>query len=131
MASGFAVRTRLRQLSFALGALSALLFANNALAVPSFAQQTGMPCQQCHTVAYGPALTDSGRQFKLNGYVFGDNTPLIPLALMVQGGYEHTKADQPDVPAPNYKVNDNFSVDQVSVFNASRIASHLGIFAPI
>jgi hypothetical protein len=132
MASGFvAVRTRLRQLSFALGSLSALLFANNALAVPSFAQQTGQPCQQCHTVAYGPALTDYGRQFKLNGYVFGENTPLMPLAVMVQGGFSHTQADQPDVPAPHYKVNDNFSVDQVSLFIASRITSHLGLFAQI
>jgi hypothetical protein len=108
-----------------------LLGTRGAYAVPSFAQQTGMPCQQCHTVAYGPALTDYGRQFKLNGYVFGDNTPLIPLALMVQGGYEHTKADQPDVPAPNYKVNDNLSVDQVSLFVAGRISQHLGLFAQI
>jgi hypothetical protein len=126
-----AVRTRLRQLGWALAAPTALLFANNALAVPSFAQQTGQPCQQCHTVAYGPALTDYGRQFKLNGYVFGENTPLIPLAVMVQGGFSHTQADQPDVPAPHYKVNDNFSVDQVSLFIASRITSHLGLFAQI
>lgn len=122
---------RLRQLNLALSALAAVLIAGNALALPSFAQQTGHPCEQCHTVAYGPALTDYGRQFKLNGYVYGDSAPSIPLALMVQGGYSQTKADQPDVPAPNYKVNDNFSVDQVSVFIASRIASHLGIFAQI
>ena len=120
---------RMCRFSIAMGALSALLFSGNALAVPSFAQQTGAPCSQCHTVGYGPALTDYGRQFKLNGYVFGDNKPLMPLALMVQGGYSHTSADQPDVPAPNYKVNDNFSVDQVSLFVASRITSHLGLFA--
>jgi hypothetical protein len=123
---------RLRQLSsLAVGALGALLFAGNALAVPSFAQQTGQPCEQCHTVAYGPALTDYGRQFKLNGYVFGQNTPLVPVALMAQGGYSHSSADQPAAPAPHYKVNDNLSLDQVSVFVASRISSHLGVFGQV
>ena len=117
--------------AFALFAITALLFAGSARAVPSFAQQTGLPCQQCHTVAYGPALTDYGRQFKLNGYVFGDHKPTFPLALMVQGGYSHTSADQPDVAAPNYKVNNNFSVDQVSLFVAGRITPHLGLFAQI
>lgn len=122
---------RLRSLVLVLAALTALLVGTNARAVPSFAQQTGLPCQQCHTVAYGPALTEYGRQFKLNGYVFGEGQSLMPLALMVQGGYSRTRADQPDVPAPNYKVNNNFSVDQVSLFVASRITPHLGLFAQI
>ncbi|HEV7614265.1 MAG TPA: hypothetical protein VGO37_20485, partial [Steroidobacteraceae bacterium] len=50
-------------------------FSSAAQALPSFARQTGKPCAQCHTVAYGPALTSYGRQFKLNGYVWGDVTP--------------------------------------------------------
>jgi hypothetical protein len=115
----------------ALSALSALCCTNAALAVPSYAQQTGMPCQQCHTTAYGPALTDYGRQFKLNGYVFGENSPLIPVALMVQGGYTHTSADQPEEPAPGYGTNGQTSVDQVSLFIATRITQHLGLFAQI
>jgi hypothetical protein len=122
---------RLRRLNLALAGLVAIAFAGSALAVPSFAQQTGHPCEQCHTAAYGPALTDYGRQFKLNGYVFGDNSPLVPVALMVQGGYSHTSADQPDVAAPGYKANNNLSVDQVSLFIASRITKHLGLFAQI
>jgi len=82
--------------ALALLALLAMgLAITPAHAVPSFAQQTGMPCQQCHTTAYGPALTDYGRQFKLNGYVFGGNKPLVPVALMIQGGYTQTSADQP------------------------------------
>jgi hypothetical protein len=105
--------------------------ARPAQAVPSYAQQTGMPCQQCHSTAYGPALTDYGRQFKLNGYVFGDHKPLVPLALMVQGGYTHTSADQPEPPAPQFGVNNQFSVDQVSLFIAGRITPHLGLFAQI
>jgi len=116
---------------YALLAAVALLSSTPASAVPSFAQQTGMPCQQCHTTAYGPALTDYGRQFKLNGYVFGDNKPLVPVALMVQGGYTRTSADQPTPPAPQFGVNGQTSVDQVSLFIATRLTSHLGLFSQI
>jgi len=115
----------------ALVALATLLPVAPALAVPSYAQQTGMPCQQCHVTAYGPALTEYGRQFKLNGYVFGDHRPLFPLALMVQGGYTHTSADQPTPPAPQFGLNGQTSVDQVSLFIAGRITPHLGLFAQI
>ncbi|MFM2286894.1 MAG: hypothetical protein RL684_37 [Pseudomonadota bacterium] len=111
--------------------LTMLVFGGRAYAVPSFASQTGLPCQQCHTVAYGPALTEYGRQFKLNGYVFGQGKDPFPLALMLQGGYSRTKADQPDVAAPNYKVNNNVELSQVSLFVASRLTSHLGLFAQI
>jgi hypothetical protein len=36
-----------------------------AHAVPSFARQTGLACEACHTVF--PELTPFGRQFKANG----------------------------------------------------------------
>src|SRR5262245_4963141 len=35
---------------------------------PSFARQTGLACNVCHT--HYPELTATGRAFKLNGYVF-------------------------------------------------------------
>ena len=109
---------------------AALLAASApSLALPSFAQQTGYACSQCHTIAYGPALTAYGREFKLNGYVYGDAPSTFPLALMVQGGYTRTGADQPAPPAPHFAVNDNFSVDQVSLFAAGRVTEHLGAFA--
>jgi hypothetical protein len=114
-----------------LAVLTVGLAITPAHAVPSFAQQTGMPCQQCHTTAYGPALTEYGRQFKLNGYVFGDAKPLVPIALMVQGGYTHTSADQPTPPAPQFGVNNQFSVDQISLFIATRLTDHLGLFSQI
>src|SRR5271166_3002542 len=47
-------------------ALSLLLAAPMAHAVPSFARQTGMACEACHTVY--PELTHFGRVFKANGY---------------------------------------------------------------
>ena len=40
--------------------------SGTAMAIPSFARQTGLSCSVCHTVF--PELTSFGRQFKLNGY---------------------------------------------------------------
>ena len=48
----------------AVGALVTL--AGPAKAVPSFARQTGLACEACHTIF--PQLTPFGRRFKLNGY---------------------------------------------------------------
>ena len=104
------------------------VLAPGAHGLPSFAQQTGMPCAQCHTVAFGPALTPYGRDFKLNGYVGGDAGSFLPLAVMMQGGYTNTAADQPDAPAPHTATNRNLSVDQTSLFYAGRISEHVGAF---
>lgn len=49
--------------------VAAPLFSREALAVPSMARQTSMPCATCHTVF--PELTPFGRQFKLRGYTIG------------------------------------------------------------
>jgi len=46
--------------------LSLALAAPVAQGVPSFARQTGMACEACHTVF--PELTHFGRMFKVNGY---------------------------------------------------------------
>jgi hypothetical protein len=105
------------------------LSSTPAQALPSFARQTGKPCAQCHNVAYGVALTAYGRQFKLNGYVWGDAKQVIPpVALMAQGGFTHTSKDQVDQPAPHFATNDNLSVDQVSAFYGGRITQHVGAF---
>ena len=47
----------------------ALYFSTPAIAIPSFARQTGQPCGTCHTVF--PELTPYGRRFKLGGYTTG------------------------------------------------------------
>jgi hypothetical protein len=47
--------------------LLAVLAVPTAEAVPSFARQTGMACEACHTV--WPELTHFGRVFKANGYI--------------------------------------------------------------
>src|SRR5579864_5977983 len=93
-----------------VGVCSLLGVAVPAVAVPSFARQTGMACSTCHTVF--PELTPFGREFKLNGYVL-DNMKQIkgitfertetmslntipPLSLMAQISYNHISKAVPD-----------------------------------
>jgi hypothetical protein len=53
--------------AMALLAAALLAVPPRAGAVPSFARQTGMACEACHTVY--PELTHFGRMFKANGYI--------------------------------------------------------------
>jgi hypothetical protein len=108
-----------------------LFTSHEAMALPSFARQTGMPCSRCHTVAYGPALTAYGRQFKLNGYTWGDADGKMPLALMIQGGFSHVSEALPEPAAAHFSTNDNLAVDQVSLFYGGRISEHVGAFAQV
>ncbi|HEX4649343.1 MAG TPA: hypothetical protein VH111_10980, partial [Steroidobacteraceae bacterium] len=110
-------------------ALLALAFPEGARAVPSYARQTGFPCAQCHTLSFGPALTAYGREFKLNGYTFGTGEHPMPLALMTQGGFSRSETPQPAPPAPHFADNDNLSLDQVSLFLATRLSEHIGMFS--
>ena len=115
--------------AFAAVWLALLAFPESASAVPSFARQTGFACAQCHTLSFGPALTAYGREFKLNGYTFGAGEHPLPLALMMQGGFSRSETAQPAPPAPHFASNDNLSVDQVSLFVATRLSDHIGVFA--
>ena len=61
----------------ALGLLSLAVFApKSSFAIPSFARQTGLACDVCHTVF--PHLTPFGREFKLHGYTY-DYSALIKM----------------------------------------------------
>jgi hypothetical protein len=75
-----------------------------AAALPSYSWQSGQPCTQCHVQAFGPDLTSFGRQFKLNGYVWGDrpDVPFIPLAAMLQTSFTHTADGQPGGATPHF-----------------------------
>ena len=100
-----------------------------AKAVPAFAQQTGQPCKACHVGGFGPELTPVGREFKIGGYTLR-RKPSIPLALMAIASFTHTRKNQE--PAPEHlDQNDNFVLDQASLFVAGGIGSHLGGFAQI
>jgi hypothetical protein len=121
----------LRYAASAFLLLGALAVSTQALAIPSFARQTGMPCARCHTLAYGPALTTYGRQFKLNGYTWGEGEHPMPLAAMIQGGFSHVDTALPEPAANHFATNDNFSVDQVSGFFGGRITEHSGAFVQV
>ena len=131
------------------GASLSLLLAgvSTAHAVPSFARQTGMACQACHTVF--PELTPFGRSFKLNGYQI-DNLPQVqgitsskeyelllnqvpPLSIMFQTSYTKTRQPLPDsaVPDANAQNGQLLFPQQASLFYAGRIAPGLGAFIQI
>lgn len=110
--------------------LAALGLVRPAAAVPSFADQTGMPCQACHVGGFGPQLTTFGREFKLNGYTLRVKKFNVPIAGMAIASYNHTRADQN--PPPQYLApNDNVTLDQASVFLGGGIGQHLGGLAQV
>lgn len=115
-----------------------------AQAVPSYARQTGLACEACHTAF--PELTPYGRRFKLNGYTI-DNLPQVsgispnkqetlllnqlpPLSFMFQTSYTRTKSGMPDsaLPGALAKNGQVLFPQQASLFYAGRIAPNLGAF---
>jgi hypothetical protein len=99
-----------------------------ANALPSYARQTGQQCAACHNGF--PELTPYGRLFKLNGYTFtGGETELPPIAAMVLSSYSHTQAGETGGAAPGYGPNNNFTLDQASVFYGGKIVDNVGAFA--
>jgi hypothetical protein len=130
----------------ATAAISALALTTPATAVPSFARQTGMACEACHTVY--PELTHFGRVFKANGYVL-DNVKQVQdvsakrdqllalaqipaLSIMAQVSYTQLQTTLPDlanvdVPGETQNGTAGFP-QQLSLFYAGKIAPHFGAF---
>lgn len=101
-----------------------------ALALPSFARQTGQQCAACHDGF--PELTPYGRLFKLNGYTFsGGQSDYPPIAAMLIGSFTHTDSGQPGGAAPHYAANDNADFQTGSLFYGGAIAPHVGAFAQV
>ncbi len=123
------------------GVAVTLLAAHPAQALPAFAAQTGQPCVFCHIGAFGPQLTPAGRAFKIAGYTQTGGEgwrSKIPLAFYWQGSF--TNLDQgtqphspngnpPGTTAHRYAPNNNFNVDQASLFVAGGFGEHTGIFS--
>jgi hypothetical protein len=126
-----------------------LSVAQSAFAVPSFARQTGMACEACHTVF--PELTHFGRVFKANGYVL-DNLKQVqdvnskkdqllelaqtpPLSIMAQASLTQLAKSLPDLSNENIKglAQDGTAAlpQQLSLFYAGKIAPHFGAFAQL
>lgn len=116
-----------------LGIVSGL---HNAYAVPSFARQTGLSCNVCHSNP--PELTQFGRNFKLKGYVLTDMTTkdkvgnsrdlllskYIPLSAMILLSDTAYQANQ-----PASQNNSAGFPQQLSIFLAGAFASHFGALA--
>ena len=117
-------------------------FAPQSFAVPSFARQTGLACEGCHTVF--PELTPFGRSFKLNGYLI-DNLPQVkgmtadnkealllnwlpPISIMFQTSYTSTSKALPDPVSGNSQNGQVLFPQQASLFYAGRIAPNIGGF---
>jgi hypothetical protein len=131
------LRTPLRVLLPCTVSVGMVLFgASDADALPSFARQTGMACAVCHSTF--PELTSFGRQFKVNGYTMtglkqiessGERSaPLrinevFPLSVMLQTSFTRTDERQPGT-----QNNDVEFPQQLSIFLAGEITSHIGAF---
>jgi hypothetical protein len=110
----------------------------NAYAVPSFARQTGLSCNVCHSNP--PELTAFGRNFKLKGYVLADTTATdkvgntkdlllsryIPLSVMFLLSNTSSQKTQPGT-----QNNSAGFPQQLSLFLAGGYASHFGGLAQI
>ena len=100
-----------------------------AWALPSFAEQTNQPCAACHVGAFGPQLKPYGREFKLYGYTASDGKPHFPpISAIATGTFTNTKADQPGGAARWFAPNNNFALDEVSLFYAGRVSDSIGAF---
>jgi hypothetical protein len=114
-----------------------------AQSVPSFARQTGMACEACHTV--WPELTHFGRVFKASGYVLenlkevrGINvkkeeilelSSLPPLSIMIQASYTQLATPAADSSGTGKSQNGTVAFpQQVGIFYAGKIAPHIGAF---
>jgi hypothetical protein len=135
--------------AYAVGLIVLCLQSGTAFAVPSFARQTGMACEACHTVY--PELTHFGRVFKASGYVL-DNVKQVrdvdskrsqllelaqtpPLSIMLQVSYTQLKTALPDlanVDVPGEAQNGTAAFpQQLSLFYAGKIAPHFGAFVQL
>lgn len=116
-------------------------FDRSAMALPSYARQTGLPCSGCHTTP--PELNNGGRLFKLLGYTDRAQNKSItadpgtrraslnmlenlPLSVFLETSMTGTKVPQPTTQ------NWNFEFPQdVSLFLAGAWATHVGSFLQI
>ena len=132
-----ATRIKLVILFTGLGILF-LIRAENVLAVPSFARQTGMSCTVCHT--NWPQLTPFGRTFKMDGYTFSKETGsgrwYPPVAAMFQASFTDLKENSgilrngvaPFDDAAE-SAEDKFNIpQQASVFYGGKIVDRAGAF---
>jgi hypothetical protein len=114
--------------------IATLSAASPAEALPSFAMQTGLACNDCHVGGFGPQLTPLGRKFKMEGYgatkswQLQANQGIAPLAAMAIASYLNTAKDQSAPPADHFGTNNNVALEEADLFLAGRLAPGLGSF---
>src|SRR5262245_26668049 len=116
---------------FGTAVLAALLVIamplRGAFSLPLYARQTGQTCATCHTAFW--ELTPFGRRFKLGGYTLGGGDwKGPPFAVMLQPTFTNTQAAQPGGAAPGFGVNNNFVLQEASLFTGGKITDNLGAF---
>jgi|BEDMetMinimDraft_2_1075160.scaffolds.fasta_scaffold00574_8 hypothetical protein len=112
-----------------LAGLLLLAVSRPAEAVPAFARQTDQPCSSCHIGAFGPQLTPFGIAFKMSGYTLtaGDTPyPYIPLSAMLLTSFNNTADPVQKQVNPTYGTNNNYNLDQISLFLAGALSSYAG-----
>src|SRR5215470_1430856 len=113
--------------AIAVIAIAIGLYPKHAISLPLYARQTGQPCATCHTAFL--ELTPFGRRFKLGGYTLGGGDwKGPPFAVMLQPTFTNTQAAQPGGAAPGFGVNNNFVLQQASLFTGGKITDNLGAF---
>ena len=122
-----ALRFRVAAWTIAIVAL-AVFGVRPASAVPAFTAKTGQPCSACHIGGFGPQLTPFGRKFKLEGYTMDAGREAFPVSAMAVSSFVTSAKAQDTPPADHYSTNNNFSLDQVSLFVAGGIGAHFGGF---
>jgi hypothetical protein len=111
------------------------------MGLPSYARQTGLPCNGCHTTP--PELNTAGRLFKLMGYADRSSINSITspsdsrhaglnlLGTLPLSGFLETSMTGTKVPQPGTQ-NWNFEFPQdISLFLAGAWATHLGSFLQV
>ena len=126
--------------------ISVLMLSRPAWAVPSYARQTGLGCDSCHT-SY-PGLTSLGREFKADGYTMsgltqmqkveskpnqsapGMNINRIPnLSVILQADEEYL-AKQADPTSNTNHFKATFP-KELGLYYAGRITEHMGTFLQV
>lgn len=113
----------IRPFLVAWGLVMCALLATPAQAVPAFARQTGENCVACHTAF--PELTPFGREFKLNGYTWGERAA-VPLAVMMQASLTQLAQSQDAGGRTLMPHEGDLQFDRLSVFAAGKINDHVG-----
>ena len=102
----------------------------DALAVPSFARQTGQNCVACHAGGQFPELTPYGRMFKLTGYTIGERN--IPISMMgILSSASVANLSKSDNPSADFQKDGKPIFATGSIFLAGKVAENVGAFMQI